>query len=277
MDMKADLNKNKKKTSRGILILAVSLLLITAAGFGGFALATHIRNENGKTASNETGKPLTPSKQPDEPVAVLNRTPVAVIYDFDTETGRIANILLGVLRTLDGKLDFIRIDTDVRYTMSATLYSELTPENTTLPQTVVFSELYRYYHKDGAFDAGRRIIGEMLIFNVPYYTAMPVEDFDRLFRVRDDGEEVETSFAATGDKARYGYGTDGSFKGYLQEVFSDEITNWPVAEKLRYLDVLDNLSEKDVTFINAPVFEKNETTELDSEATGSILYRILYD
>ena len=88
---------------------------------------------------------------------VLSKTPVEIIYDVNFETGRIEEMLVGILRTTEGKIDYLRIDTDVMYTMSASLYSSLTPDNTTLPQTVTFSELYRYYHNDKAFDAGRRM------------------------------------------------------------------------------------------------------------------------
>ena len=289
--------KNRQGRRNGLGILVLCLFLILAAVFGGYALANSIRNggvnkgtdknenkgngvintndntggngttdNDGKTADSNTGTGT----------IVLSKTPVEVIYDVNFETGRIDEILIGIMRTTEGKIDYIRIDTDVVYTMSANLYSSLTPDNTTLPQTVTFSELYRYYHNNKAFDAGRRIISEMLSFSIYYYSAMPDYDFEKLFSTEKDDEGTDIDFAVSPARVKSDYGTEQSTKGFIEDILKNTLTNWSIDERLRYLDTLDDLEYEDVSFTDAPVYEMNESCRLDTDAAGRILYDILY-
>lgn len=285
---KKNLDNAGKRSGIGMLVLC--LILITAAVFGGYALANSIRSGSfgtgsGKNPGKSTDKSNGPNSSgtpditndPDlSQTPVLLKTPAEVIYDFDPDTERIDAILIGILNTTENRLDYINIDTDVMYTMSAGLYSALTPDNTTLPQTVTFSELYRYYCNDKAFDAGRRMIGEMLNLSIPYYSAMPEYDFERLFLSDKYDGESEYSFAVNPAKAKSDYSTLGSVKGFVECIFENTVTNWGTEDRLRYLDTLDELENGDVTFTDAPVIEKNESCLLDTDAVGRILYDILY-
>ncbi len=304
-------NERTGGKSRGLLIFVLCLMLITLAVFGGYALAGYIRNggagqktpsghsENVNNKTDETGVGVTgapgvtggadadgtadPSGKTQESGndagydnTVLLKTTSEIIYAVDPETHRIDQILLGILGSGKGKLDYIRIDTDVSYTMSAGLYTLLTPDNTTLPQTVTFSELLKYYNSDRAFDAGRRILSEMLSCNIVYYTAMTGENFNKVFSIREYSDETVMGFAEDEASMKSGYGTEGSLKGFLEERFRDCVTNWSTDQRLRYLDTWDLLDKRDVTFADAPVEERNESSRLDTDAVAGLLYDILY-
>ena len=270
------------KKPGGIGILILCLLLITAAVFGGFALANSIRGGNSSGSGNTGNSPANPGSTADnyansgKTAKALLSTPIEVIYDVDFNTGRIEEILIGILKTASGRLDYIRIDAGVMYTMSSTLYSALTPENTTLPQTVTFSELYRYYGNNKAFEAGRRIISELLSISVDYYCALPDENFDRLFSVRQIDGETYVRTASDISHMKEDYGTGGSLKGFIEKVFDGAVTDLDIDQRLRYLETLDSLEDKDVSFTLAPVLEKNESRWLDTGATAGILYELLY-
>ena len=229
---------------------------------------------NGRADTTRDGGYERPSGS--DNTAVLTKTPTEIIFDVDPETRQIDQMLVVILRSGEGKLDIIRIDTDVSYTMSAGLYTALTPDNTVLPQTVTFSRLYKYYDNDKAFDAGRRIAAEMLSIDIIYYTAMKDDDFDRIFRITKYSDGTITNFSESLDTMKGEYGTGGSMKGFLEVHFSGAVTSWSTEQKLRYLDTWDLLDERDVTFIDAPVIERNESAALDTDAVGKILYDILY-
>ena len=292
--------QQSRNSGRKLLWLTLSMALILLAVFGGFTVANYIRtgewrfgvsgsdNRSGTDGKNgvnnakdvsgldETGNVSGANGATGDRTVVLSKTPVELIYDVNPETGRVEEMFVGVLRTEEGRLDFIRIDTDVVYTMSSELYSALTPDNTTLPQMITFSELYRYYHNDKAFEAGRRIVSELLGFNIYYYSVLPDYAFEKLFFVKTDDEETEAGFNISSYEAKNGFGTDNSAKGLIEDIFDGIVTNWSVSERLRYLATLDLMDPDKVTFTNAPVYEKNESTALDTDATGSILYNILY-
>ncbi|MCR5639823.1 MAG: hypothetical protein K6G04_00560 [Lachnospiraceae bacterium] len=146
-----DLTKDGEKM-RKIVLLVITLLLLTLAVFAGFSLINTQRGER---------KPMPVITKVPEPK--LNPAGFSqIIYEIDTDSGRIANILAGIISQDKSCFDLIGIDTDISYTMSGELYSELTPANVTLPQTVRMYNLYEYYGSDKAYDAGRQIIGEML-------------------------------------------------------------------------------------------------------------------
>ena len=151
------------------------------------------------------------------------------------------------------------------------------PDNTQLPQTVTFSELYRYYRNDKAYEAGRRILNELIDLNVPYYTAIEDTVFDSFvyFKASDGG--IDAGFVpGDGELKGRDFGTEGSVKGAIETAFKDAATNWEVSGRLQYLEVYDALVRADVTFGEAPVRVKNESTSLDTAGTGAMLYRILY-
>ena len=276
-----------KKKSKSILFLILSLLLITAAVFGGFALAKSIFNGSGKNP-DPYHNPERPSSSgtpgpaqvhdPGSKTGVLAANPTEIIYDVDPETGKIEQIILSILNTYTSKLDYIRIDTDVMYTMSSSLYSSLTPRNTTLPQTVTFSQLYRYYDNNLAYDAGRRMIGELLNMNIDYYCALPEQDFDMIFAIRQeqDGNETTVRFANDGEQVKNGYGTEGSAEGFIGRILENAVTNLGFTQRLGYLDIYDSLEAGDISFTNAPVCENNESCWLDTDAMAGMLYDLLY-
>ena len=270
---------NKKGGGAGLLIAAVLILAAVAAGYF-FAEKYREKPAGDDPPAQNTGQQADPTDTgtaPGTSSAVLSLTPVDLLFVTNSETGRIEHILIGILSCATGKLDYIGIDTEVSCTMSGRLYDELTPDNTELPQTVTFSELYRYYHNDKAYDAGRRIISELINFNVLYYTAIEDTVFDRFLYYRKTGDTLEAGFAMSADELKgKGFGTEGSVKGVLEVALEKAVTNWSVSERLRYLEVYDALGEADVSFRAAPVNVKNESTSLDTAGTGAILYGILY-
>ena len=270
---------NKKGGGAGLLIAAVLILAAIAAGYF-FAGKYREKTSGDGQPSQNTGQQADPGgtgTASGTSSSVLNMMPVDLLFVTNSETGRIENILIGILNCATGKLDYIGIDTEVSCTMSGKLYDELTPGNTELPQTVTFSELYRYYHNDRAYDAGRRIISELINFNIPYYTALEDTVFDGLIYYKKTGDSLEAGFVMRAEELKgRSFGTEGSVKGAIENILEKAVTNWSVSERLRYLEVYDALGETDVTFTDAPVIVKNESTSLDTVGIGAILYGLLY-
>lgn len=209
--------------------------------------------------------------------SALNMTPVDLVLVVNSETGRIEDIFIEILRAAEGRLDYIRLASEVSYTMSGSLYAELIVDNTELPQTVTLSEMYRYYHSDKAYEATRRVVSELVNFNILYYTAVDDIRFDEFFSVRDTESGMKAEFVHDRDEIiSAAYGTPGSVKGAMEAVLEGPVTNWSLSDRLRYLDVYDGLMGESVSFADAPVIRHNETCELDTAGTGAILYGILY-
>lgn len=293
-------NRSQGTTPGPWLILGCSLL-IAAAVFGGYRLSQAFgagdsglnkhktgdlySSESEQSSGNvETNRILEKDANRDDndnqgnPVGdALNMTPVGIVYEVNSETGRIECIFIEVLRCLTGKLDLIRIAPEVSYTMTGELYRELTVDNTELPQTVTLSELYRYYHSERAYSAGMKIISELLNFNIRYYTAIEDIVFTEFVYVDETSAGPNMGFVLSAETVASDlFGTRGSFKGAVAACLDGAVTNFPISERLRYLEVYDALTDEDVTFTDAPVREHNESRLLDDAGTAAILYNILY-
>ena len=277
--------KNAKGGNRAVWFI-LSVVLIAGAVFAGFKAAVYLK-DNSLKGSSSSGKDssiadrdgaYTDSDVPGGAAVseVLNRTPVTLVYVVNSETARIENIFVEILRCNDLAMDYIRLVPEISYTMSAELYQELAVDNTELPQTVTLAELYRYYYNDKAYEAGRRIISEMINFNVLYYSAIYDKDFSKYITVSGSGEDFRGSYAITREQALEDYGTKDSVKGILEAGLTDVVTNHPLGERLRYLDIYEQLDSEHTTFYDAPVIKKNETVTLSASGMGAILYGILY-
>lgn len=267
--------------SKTVLIVLLAVILIAAAVFGGFAGAGYLKNRSFPNAVSENE----PSRDPvydntyevtEGSYTALNMTPVTAVFVVNSETGRVDNVFIEILRCNEVKLDFIRLAPEISYTMSSSLYSELCAGNTQLPQTVTLSELYRYYHNDKAYEAGRKIISELINFNVLYYTGIYDKDFEKYISVSETSEEFTAEFNLTHEEACSDFGTSGSVKGVIEAGLSEVVTNRTLGERLRYLEVYEQLGPQNTAFTDAPLIEKNETVELSSSGMGAILYGILY-
>lgn len=279
---------DNNKRSIGPVGILLCGLLILATVFVGYKLAGRLRNfvlnrngietEDKQADGDKTGVTGLPGGQQDKNrQAALNMTPVNLVMVVNSETGRIEEYFIEILRAAEGKLDYIRLASEISYTMSSSLYAELIVDNTELPQTVTLSEIYRYYHNDKAYDAARRVVGELVNFNILYCTAVSDESFAEFVSVRDTASGMQADFVHDRDEiVSSAYGTPGSVKGAMDTALNGAVTNWSMADRLRYLDVYDGLMGESVTFLEAPVIQKNESCELDTAGTGAILYGILY-
>ena len=269
------------KKKNGITPVLLTILLVAAAVVAGFYFTGKYREKNTGCENGDTTEAIDGQGSGQQTgtgsLSALNMTPVNLLFVTNSETGRIEHIVIEILRCAQNKLDYVRIDPEVSYTMTGKLYSSLTHGNTELPQTVTFSELYRYYHSDKAFEAGRQIVSELVNFNIIYYTAVTDVAFEEFFAAGIGGEPADMHFTVSEEDLKSAaYGTEGSVKGALEKALDGAITNWNIGDRLRYLEAYDTLSAADVTFTDAPVIEKNESSSLDTSGTGAILYRILY-
>ena len=145
---------------RKYIILIICLLLIMGAVFTGVFLKNRMKPDSPSPQHGDITK--SPNDRAGISPSVTPGGYAEVVYEADREKQSIDRIMVAVLSGDGERLTLIGIDTDISYTMTKELYNELTPEKVTLPQTVLLKGLYGYYGDERAFEAGIKIIGEML-------------------------------------------------------------------------------------------------------------------
>lgn len=254
----------KKKSHIRLIFAAVSFCILAAlAGYKGARyLASRITSEAEQNAE-KAGLFKPQGVEEDLTEKIINGTgstslsklrPSTLMYVVDYETGKIEYLALEVFDTVSMEAAFIYIDPDVSYTMTGSLYRALANGNVLVPQTVKFSELYGYYGTPAAFDAGKKIAGEMLGTPIDYYAAYTAEQ---------GGDELSIKrITSLGLKSLYDRNVT-------------EHTDLTEEESLGYAELIGYLKDKDIKVYEAPVIKHNESCFLDVAGTWEILGELI--
>lgn len=254
----------KKKSHIRLIFAAVSFCILAAlAGYKGARyLASRITSEAEQNAE-KAGLFKPQGVEEDLTEKIINGTestplsklrPSTLMYVVDYETSKIEYLALEVFDTVSMEASFIYIDPDVSYTMTGSLYRALANGNVLVPQTVKFSELYGYYGTPAAFDAGKKIAGEMLGTPIDYYAAYTAEQ---------GGDELSIKrITSLGLKSLYDRNVT-------------EHTDLTEEESLGYAELIGYLKDKDIKVYEAPVIKHNESCFLDVAGTWEILGELI--
>ncbi|MCQ2496650.1 MAG: hypothetical protein MJ131_08685 [Lachnospiraceae bacterium] len=204
-----------------------------------------------------------------------------LVFATNPGTGKIEHIILEGLDCVQPLLSFIYIDPDISYTMSSGLFRKLANKNALLPQTVTFSELYRYYENDKAYEAGQSILGEMLGLEIDYYTALTLADFMSVFRIEatntDDGKKTNRAVLNITRKQAFESSKNAdSSADYMNTKLKNALSSWTYEQRTAYIPLLDSLEASQLQYLSAPVKRNNESTELDCSAVAAMIYKSLY-
>ena len=251
----------KRKKNIWLTIAAVSVCFLAALGGykGSRLLADEITTEaemNAEKAGlfkpSEVEKGISAELVSGE--KTINKLrPTNLIYVVDYETGKVQKIALEVFDTVSMIVSLVYLDVDISYTMTGTLYRALTNENVLVPQTVKLSELYSYYGNASAYDAGRKIISELLDIDIDYYTAVSKESAPE--------ELLIGRMTSLGLKEVY-------------EVKHGKDTNITAEDDAAFSKLCLYLADSDIKGYEAPVIRRNESSFADIIGIWEILRKI---
>ena len=254
----------KKKNKIWLIFATVSVcLLVGLASYkGARLLASQITSEAEQNAEKAglfkpkgVEEDLTEKLINGSPKSLAsNLRPLTLIYMIDYESGRISELVLEIFDTVSMKAVFVYLDPDITYTMTGSLYRALANGNVLVPQTVIFRELYSYYGTTAAFDAGKKIAGEMLGTPIDNYAVFTDEDGADEFKIR--------RITALGVKDIYNITENGH-------------TDMTDEEKKTYGEFAGYLKDTDIEIYEAPVIKHNESCFIDISGTWEILGELL--
>lgn len=254
----------KRKTGLWLVFLALSVSVLAglAAYKGAKLLADEITTDAEKQA--EKAGLFKPEGMEDSVAEkILNGEnkveklrPANLVYSVNYENGKIEKIAVQIFDTVSMKVSFIYFDSAITYTMTGTLYRALANGNVLVPQTVTLSELYSYYGNSSAFDAGRKIVSELLGLEIDYYSAFSKEDISEDF-------VIERATALGCEE--------------LYEKRDGKETNLSHEQEKGFCDLTGYISDQDVKSYEAPVIKRNESCFADVTGLWEILRDILPD
>ncbi len=217
--------------------------------------------------------------------SAVEPAPLNIIYAYNPSSGKVEHMVLEVLNCSGLLAGYIYIDPAVAYTMSSELYRRLANQNALLPQSVTFSKLYSYYDGEKAYDAGRRILTEMLGIEIGYYTALNIGDFMSVFGVVPDTSAEAGLMKPVFHEAQNRFFGPVSLteninrdtgEGKMERAVKNAATNWSPENRKKYALIYAQLRDEDILCTGAPVIRKNESTELDCSRAADIIRKVIY-
>lgn len=248
-----------KKTGTGkrhtLLKITIYILLIAAAVGGGLYLAGVLKEDAPQHRNFVVSEKITQDG--------LRENDRELIFSVNPESGDIDGLIVSELDCINTELSFYLLDNDIAYTMSGSLFSTLTVSNIRLPQTVTLGRLYSYYGSEDVYDAARRIVEEMLGVEIPSYIVYENDELSRYITIggrNDDRLKLHAPFTQLVNGLT---DTPGSSLGAVKKLTEGKKSNRTVDDRIRYLEVIDGLTDDDVYLETVPVKEHNESVEVD--------------
>ena len=254
------IQKRERKNLTPLWVTLCSLLVVAAVVAGFLFAGDIIKNSPGDAAGeNRTGQETAGSVN----IPVCDSE---LLYGVDGTSGEIEAIILCRLDSGKNTLRLDFIDPAINYSMSGSLYSELSALSIRIPQAGKFRGLYGYCSGEEAFDAGRRIASEMLAVDIGHYSVFDIGNLVGYFYFPGTDGKKELYAKVTPSSAKgAGFGTPGTVMGFVKTFFGEATSSdRTIDDRLVYLEALDSLGDGDVVTGSVPVTVHNETIELDA-------------
>jgi hypothetical protein len=196
-----------------------------------------------------------------------------LIYCYEEDTEKITKLILEMFDSEDNKMTYITIPEKTQLTLSNNLYQKLILDDPEIPQILKLTTITEYLDHDRAFSDELLIVEELLGTDINYYTAVPKDTYDTIFKEKyieqSDKYDAVAMEIFTGDykKLLKTLKTEDKLKAYIEEIYPKIYTNLPLEDKLSFLDSYFATGLSDITFKLLPGENLNSAYIIDPEST----------
>lgn len=223
--------KAKKKFVRTFVrSFAVMVVMIGAAGIS-YAGTKAYYHATGKTPGGLGSRIETQTPQEME-TAAQN---LVIAEDGEKVTG----IVVEVLNTSTGNLDYLTIPVETRITLSDALYQRFVAKEIDIPQIVSFYDLESYFGKDSLGDGMLYLLNDYLDSDIQYYTLMSDETFQNYFQ---KNKENRWELSDSCKEELEGVSSEEEIKEYIKEQYENFTSNLYRISKQQYAEYLEQVN-----------------------------------
>ena len=170
----------KKKKSVGRIIVVMFLrsffvvMILLAAGICSYMLTMKYY----EVSDDNTDKDAVLDIVGDVTADAVSRN---IIYSYDRATKIIDAIVIEILNTESGNLDFVTIPAESQITVSNEVYKRMCAAGADAPQIITLSLLNDYFGDDTAYEYGILLLEDYMGIDIGYYTSMENSVFNSMF------------------------------------------------------------------------------------------------
>jgi hypothetical protein len=182
-----------------------------------------------------------------------------LIYSVDDETGAIEKLLLEIFDCEEQMLYYITIPIKTQLTLSNSLHRELVLVKPSIPQFLKFSAITGYFPKETAYEYGVLMIEDLLNIQISYYTVVPQSIYEAVFQTevinqqannRQESDDLfpREVFSDGFLEHLHTINTETGLRSYIEEFYTQIISNLTLNDKLNYMEGYLNVSGKNISF-----------------------------
>ncbi|MFT4144586.1 MAG: hypothetical protein QM644_09045 [Mobilitalea sp.] len=270
---------------RGFLLSIFIVIVLLSAGILGYRLTLQWwQPEKQESQSAFQGETLPEAENEINP----EETTTNLIFCYNKEAGKITRTILEIFNSKEEHITYITIPMRTEIKLSDTLYRKMTLANPDMPQFLQLTAISSYFNMDSVFENGVAIIGELLDLKINYYTAIPQEEYERMFYSKDqkkvknmeqseyvDQQQKVESFTTAYIKELKKMKTEEDIRNYLEEIYPSLTSNLSLSDKLKYIKSYKRITTKNITFELVPGENTNQSFKLDLTAMKARMVELI--
>ena len=157
-----------------------------------------------------------------------------IIYSVNSETSEVEGMIIEVLNTTTGNLDFITIPANTQFTIGSEVYKRMCAAGADVPQIMRMSLLNSYFSDNTAYEYGILMLEDYLGIDIGYYTAVESSVFQGWFNKDADTGLYTPSDSLISEAQQYVSNND--MTGFIKLKYESLVSNLKVKSKLKYAD-----------------------------------------
>lgn len=198
-----------------------------------------------------------------------------IIYSVDTASSKIEAVVIEVLNTMTGNLDYITLPDNFQMEINNDIYQRLYAAGVDVPQVMRISQLNKYFADDTSYEYGILLLENSLGIDIGYYTAMPSDMFRSVFAMDSSTgcyKLTDTVIAEAASVADV-----NAMEKFIKDKCEGYTTNIKVKSKIKYAECYKNVNPELIYYHVFPGQETDGAFTVDTKETKTLYSQILGD
>ncbi len=157
-----------------------------------------------------------------------------IIYSVESGTDKIRAIVIEILNTQTGNLDYLTIPVESEITISNEIYQRMCAAGADAPQIVRLEKLNDYFEDDRAYEYGILLLEDALGIDIGYYTMMECSVFDSAFIMSEALGCYQLTDTIITEAS--GYSQNNSLDSMIKSWYDRFDSNLKIKTKLKYTE-----------------------------------------
>ncbi len=194
-------------------------------------------------------------------------------------------VVLEIFNTKTNNMDYITIPLKSQFTLSNELYQKLCASGCDIPQIMKLSRMDDYFSDETMYEYGIIMIEDLLDVDINYYTALPADEFKKMFKQRhamvayaEDGTEMQSYYEWHLKKSyikKISAFDENDYEDYIKEISKVSESNLNIKSKLEYAKSYVNMNPNLIYEHSLYGKLNNNDFEINVEASNQMIQMIL--